>query len=288
MPQEFTLEAAIDSFNADVRHKAQQELSRFRGAVRTESISAERASFDQIEPTVMAPRVGRHASTEWGDPDGDRRWVIPNPFDKAFMIDVPEKLRLLADPTSDYTMSTAMAAARAIDDVIVGAFTADATSGRNGTATTAYSTAMDVAAGGNPFTFDKALEALENLNAVEEPEQMRNITFTARQLRDILNLTEFTSADFNTLRALQMGRLEGGFLGFEKWIRSERLPLVGAERANFYWQQSAIVLGMAMEGQTTIDRLPEHKNSIGIQHQIDMGAVRMRETGVGRILCTEP
>lgn len=288
MPQEFTLEAAIDSFNADVRQKAQQEMSRFRGAVRTETISAERASFDQIEPTSLEPRVGRHAPTKWGDPEADRRWVIPNPFDKAFMIDVPEKLRLLADPTSDYVTQMAMAAARAIDDVIVVAFDSATVSGRSGTGSTAYDTGMDVASVAGGFAFAQALEALENLNAVEEPEMMRNITFKARQLRDILNLPEFTSADFSTMQALQMGRLEGGFLGFEKWIRSERLPTVSGERACFYWQQTAMLLGMAMEGQTTVDRLPEHKNSIGVQHQIDMGAARMRETGVGRILCTEP
>jgi hypothetical protein len=288
MAQEFPLEAAIDAFNAEIAHKAQQKVSRFRNAVRYETVGAEKAAFEQLEATAHQPRVDRHGPTQWDDPEGDRRWVIPDPFDKAFMLDKPEKIRLLADPTSEYVTSMVSSAARAIDDVIVSAFDAASVSGRSGTATVAYDTSMDVVSGSNPFTFEKALEALENLNTAEESEEQRYICFKARQLRDILNLPEFTNADYNTMRALQAGRLDGGFLGFEAWIRSERLPLVSTERACFYWQRSAVILGMAMEGMTTVDRLPEHKNSIGVQHQIDMGAVRMRETGVGRILCTEP
>lgn len=288
MAQEFTLEAAVDAFNATVTHKAQQEMSRFRDAVRDESVSAERESFDQLEASAMEPRVGRHVPTNWGDPDGDRRWVIPNPFDKAFQIDKPEKIRLLADPSSEYVVNMAMAAGRAIDDVVIAAADAAAPSGRNGTSTVAYDTSMDVASGSVGFTFTKALQALENLNANEEPEMDRAISYAARQLRDILNLPEFTSADFNTMRALNMGRLEGGFLGFEKWIRLERLQTNSSdERLCLYWQKTAILLGMVMEGSATVDRLPEHRNSTGIQYQIDMGAVRMRETGVGRIACDE-
>lgn len=285
MPSPFPVEAAIDTFNSTIRHKAQQDVSRFRGATRVEHEQGERNSFDQLEATNMAKRNGRHQLTNWEDPDGDRRWVISDPYDKAFMIDKPEKIRLLVDPTSEYVQAMVKGAARAMDDVVIVAFTAATVSGRAGTATTAYDTTMDITSGSVGFTFEKALNALENLNETEEDENDRYVTFQARQLRDILNLTEFTSADFNTMRALQKGRLDD-FLGFG-WIRSERLPVISSERVCFYWQKTAMVLNVPMEAQSTIDRLPEHRNSIGVQTQLDMGAARMRETGVGRLFCTE-
>ena len=278
----------IDEFKAGIEHLAQQMGSRLRGAVRVENVSAERASFDQLGLTTMKLRTGRHVDTEYSDTPHERRWVIPQPYDVADLVDVPDKLRVLNDPTNEYTRSFGMAAGRNIDDIIIAAAAAAATTGENGGGSTAYATANDVVVGGAGLTVDKILEAKENLDAGEEGDDGRVMVSGSRQFRDLLSLVEVTSADFNTVRALTSGRVDG-FLGFDI-IRSERLD-VGRAGANIrdclYWQRSAMLLGEPMSGRATIDRLPQKRNSMQVLYQQDLGATRMRESGVGRVECQE-
>jgi len=277
----------IDEFKAGIEHLSQQEMSRFRSAVRVESVSAERASFDQLGLTAMQPRIGRHGDTQYSDTPHVRRWVIPSPYDVADLVDKADKIRVLNDPTNEYTRSFGMAAGRQIDDVIVAAADAVAVTGGNGGSTENYDTGMDIAAGGAGMTMDKILEAKEKLDNNEEDDMGRAIAAGSRQFRDMLGLVEISSADFNTVKALASGKVDG-FCGFD-FIRSERLGTGGVAdgRDCLYWQRTALLLGQAESGQATIDRLPQKRNSIQVLYQIDMGATRMRETGLGRIECTE-
>jgi hypothetical protein len=276
----------VDEFKSGIEHLSQQEMSRLRGAVRVEGVSSERASFDQLGLTSMNLRTGRHVDTEYSDTPHERRWVIPSPYDVADLVDVPDRLRVLNDPTNEYTRSFARAAARNIDDVIIAAFDADATTGENGSATTTFTAANTVADGSAGLTIDKILEAKEILDENEEDDMDRWWVASARQFRDLLSLVEVTSADFNTVRALTSGRVDG-FLGFN-FVRSERLPLESAGvRYNFAWQKSAMLLGETMSGRASIDRLPQKRNSMQVFYSQDLGATRMRETGVVRIECVE-
>lgn len=284
---QFIETAFVDEFKTGIEHLAQQDMSRLRMAVRLETANAERCSFDQLGLTSMKRRMGRHIDTEYSDTPHERRWVTPLPYDVADLVDKPDKVRVLNDPTNEYTRSFAKAAGRNIDDVIIAEFDAGALTGANGATTTVYDTGMDVAVGGAGMTLDKILEAKENLDANEEDDDERYIVCGSRQFRDMLSLVEFTSADFNTMRALTSGKIEG-FCGFN-FIRSERLPLtaVGGTRTCFYWQKSAMLLGEAETGTATIDRMPNKRNSIQVFYSQDLGATRMRETGVGRIQCSE-
>jgi hypothetical protein len=88
------------------------------------------------------------------------------------------------------------------------------------------------------------------------------------------------------VRALTSGRVDG-FLGFH-FVRSERLATTTATiRDCLYWQKYAMLLGEAMSGRASIDRLPSKRNSMQVLYQLDLGATRMRETGVGRVFCQE-
>lgn len=283
---EFITTHFIDEFRAGIEHLSQQDMSRLRGAVRVESISAERVSFDQLGLTSMNQRTGRHVETEYSDTPHERRWVIPNPYDVADLVDVPDKLRVLNDPTNEYTRSFAKAAARQIDDIIIAAFPLAAISGENGAGTTAFDTDMSIAAGGAGLTLDKILEAKELLDANEEDDDERYFVCGSRQFRDMLSLVEITSADFSTNKALTSGRVDG-VLGFN-FIRSERLPVDGTpDRTCYYWQKSAMLFGEAMSGRATIDRMPNLRNSMQVLYQLDAGSTRMRESGVGRVFCLE-
>lgn len=276
----------IDEFKSGVEHLAQQMGSRLRGAVRVEGLNSERASFDQLGLTTMSPRTGRHADTVYTDTPHARRWVIPAPFSVADLVDVADRLRVLNDPTNEYTKSFGMAAGRNIDDVIITAFQAAATTGENGAGSTAYDTGMNVAVGGAGMTVDKMLEAKENLDANEEPDSERFIVCASRQFRDLLSLVEITSNDFNKEKALVTGRV-ADFLGFTI-IRSERLPTDGSgDRECYYWQKSGMLLGELQSSVASIDRLPTKQNSMQVLYQHDIGATRMRETAVGTILCAE-
>tara|TARA_Y100000590_G_scaffold82986_1_gene92508 strand:- start:17763 stop:18620 length:858 start_codon:yes stop_codon:yes gene_type:complete len=282
----FITTAFIDEFRAGIDMLAQQEMSRLRSGVRVETVRGEREAFDQLGLTAMSKRTGRHVDTAYSDTPHERRWVIPDPYDVADLVDVPDRLKVLNDPTNEYSRSFAMAAGRQIDDVIVAAFTAAATTGGDGTpGATAFPAANTIAHGSAGLTIDKILNAKEILDENEEMDGDRFAVISARQFRDLLSLVEVTSADFNTVRALTSGRVDG-FLGFN-FIRSERLPAVTTTRSTFFWQKTAMLLGEAQSGTATIDRLPQKRNSMQVLYQMQIGATRMRETGVVEVLCSE-
>jgi hypothetical protein len=282
----FITTAFIDEFRAGIDMLAQQEMSRLRSGVRVETVRGEREAFDQLGLTAMSKRTGRHVDTAYTDTPHERRWVIPDAYDVADLVDVPDRLKVLNDPTNEYSRSFAMAAGRQIDDVIVAAFNATATTGGDGTpGATPFTPGNVIGAGAAGLTIDKILNAKEILDENEEMDGDRWAVISARQFRDLLSLVEVTSADFNTVRALTSGRVDG-FLGFN-FVRSERLPLAVATRSTFFWQKSAMLLGEAQNGTATIDRLPQKRNSMQVLYQMQIGATRMRETGVVEVECVE-
>ena len=279
--------AFVQQFRTGVDQLVQQKKSRLRGAVRLETgIVGKTAFFDQIGATAAVERTARHAPTPQIDTPHARRRVTLRTFDWADKIDNADKIRTLNQFASPYQMNGASAMGRSMDDVVIEAFYATAATGETGTGTASLATANTVVWGSSGLTIAKLLAAKEILDAFEnDPEEERYIALHASQVTDLLNTTQVTSADFNTVRALAAGQLDT-YMGF-KFIRIERLPLdSGGQRRVVAWRKSAMCLAIGADLTARIDELPTFNYSTQVYLNMDIGATRMEESGVVDIRCT--
>lgn len=273
---------------------AQQKGSKLRDAVRVENVNGKQAFFDQIGATAARRRASRHSDTPRMDTPHARRRCSIEDFDWADLIDHEDKVRLLIDPTSTYTKSAANAMGRALDEIIVDAIRGISFTGETGSLAVALPAAQKIAASGSGLSLQKLISAKKLLDMADVDNEGRFIAVTSEQLEDLLNTTQVTSADFNTVKALVQGELET-FLGFN-FIRidgvridgTKILPIVaGNERACVAWQRDQIVLGMGAQPNARITERADKNYSTQVFYSMSAGATRMQEVGVVEIGCVE-
>ncbi len=277
----------VQRFFEGIMILAQQKISKLRNTVRTESgIKAKIAFFDQIGATSMVERTTRHTDTPLIEIPHRRRSVIMKFFHTADLVDEADILEVINDPTSSYGQVMAMAAARTIDEQIAQKFFATAQTGETGTDTADHPGSHQIASGSDPMTIAKLLAAKRILDESEEdPTQKRHGGVSAKQIEDMLNTTEVASSDFNTVKALAMGEINS-YCGFD-FTRYEGFPQVGAERANPFWSESAMLLAIGQDVKGRVSERDDKDYATQIYYSLRVGSTRMNETGVVRVLNTE-
>jgi hypothetical protein len=269
-------EAFVQDYKSGIDMLVQQGDSRFRDAVMVESVTGKQAFFDQLGATAMTERTTRHADTSYTDTPHARRMAPLADYDVADLIDSPDKVRILNDPTNAYSQAFAMAALRNIDDVIIAAALGAAATGETGTGS---EDATPKILTGNPLTLAHLLDIKKTMDAAEVPDGDRHIVMPASGFEDLLVLSTVTSADFVTVKALVQGDIDT-YLGF-KFHRSERLAGAGTSTADcFAWHKSGIKLAVGMDTRGEIDRLPTKRYSTQVFYSHTIGAVRMEEPKV--------
>lgn len=281
-------EAFVKDFRDGFTLRAQQLSSRLRGAVRVEmGVKGTEASFDYVGKRQPTQRLSRHADTVLADTPHDRRWVTLKVFDDADLIDKPDLVRTLTDPTNTYSSSMSAGFGRKIDESLMDVADATVKTGVAGAGTSAHPAASQIAAGGTGMTIAKIRQALRLLHANEQPEPYYWV-YTARQEDDMFGITEVVSSDFNNVKPFANGMIRS-FGGFN-FIRVED-PILkissGTDRKTFAFSGSALMTAFGMDIQASIDRRPDKNNSVQVFYSCDWGTTRLDDTGVIRILCTE-
>ena len=280
--------AFVRDYKQGVAVLAQQKGSRLRGAVRYETLSSgDRAAFDQISAVSASKITTRNADTPNIDVPHSRRWVLPDAYDWGTLLDRPDQVRALNDFAGPYQMNAANAMGRAMDDAIIDAAFAASVTGVNAAGTSSFDTSgYGIASSSAGMTLAKVLNAKEILDAAEnDPDEPRFIALQAGQVTDLLNTTEVKSSDYNTVKALAAGQIDT-FAGF-KFIRTQRLDTVSSERACIAWCKNSLLLGVNQDIRVRIDERSDKRYATQVYVTMDIGAVRMDDTGVVRILCTE-
>ena len=280
----------VTKFTSGIRILQQQQAPRFRGAVDVDTapeIEGKRAMYDQLDSTSMVPVTDRHGKTQVTDDVHARRVVTFKPAEKASMVDRADLRRVTNDPRNAYARSHIMAAGRYLDDQIIPAFFATAVTGEEGVGTAVFdSTDFEVAAVSGGLTLEQLLDARQKLEEAENEEEGEDfqwhIALTARQRNDLLRTTEVTSSDYNTVRTLVSGQIDT-FLGL-MFHKSQRLEQVSNDIYVPVWVQSSMKAAISQDVQTFMDIIPERRHSVQIRTEIDVGATRMDEKGVVRIL----
>ena len=283
--------AFVQQYSSNVQLLSQQMGSVLRAASDVETIVGKNAFFDQVGKTTAQVRTSRHADTPQIDTLHSRRRVSLADYEWADLIDNADKVRMLIDPTSSYAKAAAAAMGRAMDDVIIAALGGTSLTGETG------ATSVTLPAGQKPYsasqttglTVDKLLEAKKILDLADvDPSLPRFFVCGPTQISNLLNETEVTSSDFNTVKALAQGQLDS-FLGF-KFIVSNRLKFDATntdDRLAYAFTSDAIKLAIGKDVMARIDERADKSYSTQVYYCMSIGATRMEEEKVVEIACDE-
>jgi hypothetical protein len=156
--------AFVNQFSSNIQMLSQQMGSLLRTAVDNESVTGEKAFFDQVGSAAAVLRTTRHADTPLIDTPHSRRMVTMADYEYADLIDDQDKVRLLADPTSTYSRAAAAAMGRAMDDVIISAALGTAKTGKDGSTSTTLPSAQKIVHGSAGLTIAKLVSAKQILD----------------------------------------------------------------------------------------------------------------------------
>ena len=287
--------AFVNQYRANVEHLLQQKGSRLRPFVRMETQNAEFEYYDRIGSVDAVEVTSRHSDTPLISTPHDRRQVSLRDFDWADMIDRTDRIRLLIDPSSPYAQNAAWALGRKMDDVIIENAFGTAYSGKTGSTSVTHPSGDVIAvnyvesgsATNSGLTIGKLREAKRLLDSQEnDPSDPRYCAVTAKQVNDLLQTTEVTSADYNSVKALVQGEINS-FMGF-LFVRTERVATdSNSYRRVIAWARSGMLLAMGKDITADIGPRRDKRNSTQVYCSASFGATRMEEGKVLEIKCSE-
>lgn len=280
-----------NKYNANLQFLSQQMESRFRGSVDVEDCRGSEGArvVNQLGTVNPVKRTTRHADTPLVETPHDARWVYPEDYEIADLIDKQDVLRTIIEPSSKYARNQAMAMNRAIDDEIIQAFFSETTkTGKTGATTTdwtTYGSSVDATSG---LTVEALRQTREKLRAAEV--DMENdpmfIALTAKQETDLLTETQIVSLDYNEKPVLVDGRITS-FMGFN-FIHSERLPVDGSSKRRCpAWVKSGMCLGIWQDIAGQISQRDDKSYATQVYASTTIGATRVEEAKIVEIKVTE-
>lgn len=276
-------EAFVVQFTAGMTLRAQQMESRLRDTATIEDgVRGTSVDRDFVGRRRPQARTTRHGDTQYRDTPHDRRWCDLVVYDDADLIDQPDMVRTLTDPTNPYTAAMAAGFGRLWDEVLMDGAVGTTRTGVDGTSSSSAPTSVLTEGGVLGLTLAKMISNKRLLDAAEQPTE-RFWAITARQVEDMLNINEVRSSDYNTLRVLAEGQINS-YMGYS-WRRVES-PILKLrsgtvdKRRTVIWTRPAVMLAFGTRISSSIDRLPTKNNSTQIFYSSDFGACRMDDAGV--------
>jgi len=242
---------------------------------------------DQIGEWNMAAKVGRNPVTPSSDPALARRMAPMVAFHDAVLLDRSDELKVISDPRSSYTMAAGKAIGRQIDDEIITSLGAAASTGETGSTSTALPSSQQIAHGSAGLTFAKVREASKKLNNADVEVEDRFFVTSPAGIEDLLSITEATSSDYNTLRAIQDGQFHGKtWMGFQ-WIMSTRLAVESNIRDCYAFHKYGICAGLSESPFVRTDERADRSYSWQVYYELNIGTTRLEEERVVKVAIDE-
>lgn len=276
----------------------QQKESRLLSRVMRDDFSGKNKLFNLVSDSEMTAVTTRKGDTPDGDFDGLKYNLIQAAYEKVTTFDEWDQMKLgqIVLPTSETMRQHVQAANRRIDKTIIAALGGTRYIGEDGATPdvlpSAQKIAVDYTEVGSPtnsgLTIAKLRAASSLLNAAEVPEEGRVFVYSHKELDNLLRTTEITSADYNTIRALQSGSVDT-FMGF-KFIRIEEkggipVGVIGSDITSCYAYHPEGVK-FSMHGlKAYMDVLPTRRHALQVRTTCQLGAVRVQNEYVVEVAC---
>jgi len=279
--------AMVEQYKSNIALLAQQKGSRLRNAVRAETIVGENSYFEQIGAVAAQKKTTRHMDTPQTDTPHARRKVSMDDYVWADFIDNEDKLRLLIDPTSAYTINAVNAFGLSIDDAVIAAASGTAYTGKTGGTAVSLPAGQKVAEANTGLTVGKLLAAKGILWANDIDDEIPlHIAVASKQLENLLAITQVTSSDYNSIKALVKGEIDT-FMGFQ-FHRTQRLSIDANDiRTCLAWAQDGLLLALGADIHTKISERADKNYLTQVWCGMSIGATRMEEKKVVEIGCDE-
>jgi hypothetical protein len=282
-------QAFATRFTARVHHLGQQRMSRLRNCVYSENDRANLFRFERLASEDMVSTGSRHDTITPLNIAHSYRIATAETWDWTELVDRRDAVRILQNAGQQYVKAAAMAHGRAIDRIIATAIESDSKT-QDGSGAVALPASQLIGDGTGKMTLELLRNAKELLDAAEVSEPglgERYLALNAKALRDLLEVTEVTSSDYNSVKALVQGELNA-FMGFNV-IRTEILPaasgtvITGDNTTGvgcLAWERDCVGLAIADDKFTRVGENPERKFSLEIYTELTMGGARIEDEGV--------
>lgn len=278
----------IDQFSAGIHSLLEQETAKFKGIFMEEHSSGEKHFFERLGSFTASEVVGRLQTTDLQDPAHSRRMATVKLYEASTYLDDLDKIKLLIDPASEYSIKLARAHGRNFDDVVIGALLNVAATGKSGSGTANLAAGNKITAGGTGMTVTKFNQGLKILEAFEVDVDSGKLMLAvgADGVQDLLSdsSNQFTSFDFQEGKVLATGNMPM-FRGV-KILRTQRVPDNGSDKRAILFSDEAAKVAIGKDLQVKTAERPDLNFAQQISTYMAIGAVRMEENHVVEISYT--
>jgi len=195
-----------------------------------------------------------------------------------------------------------MAMGRKIDDIIIDAafgtaYGSGADAGASANEAIPFSTDFQIdqdfkqsGSGDTTLTVDKLIRAQRMLQQNEADDYDIGggsplfIVCSSAQIEGMLNDESYTNRDFSPLYALYTGEVDT-FMGFN-FIRTERVPIASNVESVLCFHRAGMGLCVWEDIVARVEERPDKRFSTYVYFRMTMGASRLEEKRVLKILCT--
>ena len=301
-------EAFVQQFQDTFHTVGQQQRSRLEGLVRRRpnNVVGESFAIDVLGSASTVFNPARGADLEYSNQAVERRIAYMRDAVSADLITEFDKLKMLIEPTNDYTMNGLKAINRAKDQIILDAALGSITL-KNGTSS-ALPAGQKIANGGTGLTLAKLRQAKILLDDAEQDSseffQMTGIRMTkdqewgnlqmpsyvivatSQQIDNLLADTTVTNSDYNSVKALVAGAINT-FMGFQ-FVRvpASFLPKASTVRSIVAYAPNALEFGVGLDATAMVERIP-NKDAWQVLSKGSFGCGRAEDAGVVQIDCVE-
>lgn len=288
----------IQQYTSAVELLLQQNGPRLRPFVKEEMYTGEAANpVDQLGQVKPVKNLPRNSDTPLLSVPTDRRWIYPNDYEAADLIDQQDKLRTIDQLDNPYVQVGRLAVARAMDDEILLATFGSAQTGKTGSTATAFPGSQQVAAnygaaGNVGLTVPKIRKARQLLMSAGADAANDPIVaaVTALDNDSMLAETQIINSEY-------FGGAKGAngivdeFMGvrfviveFTDTVYSAQATMGGATRQVPVWLMSGMQLGVWGDLTARVDERPDKRYATQWYTKVTCGATRLQEKKVVQVL----
>ena len=286
----------IQTYERNVRHLAQQSVTRLEPYCMVKRTQSEAHNWELMHSNDASLKSTR---TLWTGnsrshitPDDDTQWArrksLPDVYNIGDVTEHSDIAQMLVDPNSNYARAHAMAMRRAKDDVIIEAAVGVSRDGDG--ASVPFDANQAIGATGTPvaMSFDLVTEVSEKFMQNDiDPDEGKVFVISPYQARQLLQLTEATSGDYNAVRPLTSKGYIESWMGYT-WIVSTLLqqPAAG-ERYIFAMTRKAIGMQINKDIWVRVAEDPTLSFAYRIYCEMHLGAIRVEDAHLVRACVSE-
>jgi len=273
--------AFVTLFDTEVK-QAYQADAVLRNTVRLRTgVTAATHKFPKIGAGVAQVRIPQSDVTPL-NVSYDQATVTLQDWIAAEYSDIFNQAKVNFDERQELVQVVGKAVARRADQIIINAIAASST---------ALTVSNDIGGTDSNLNIQKLIAAKQALDTANVPMEDRFMLIHAANLAGLLNETEVTSSDYNTVKALVQGQLDT-YLGFKIITVGDRTEGgltgggTGQDRKVWAWHKSAVGMAESMGIRSEINYIPE-KTSWLVASMFSAGAVAIDAGGIVEITCRE-